>query len=119
MPDARFFPNAPLMAAKNSGSSQPIDATAYDTPNSAIEPSSPLRPPRSSLGNRTDGSTPASNAMPNTASAAPMKSENHGATSYTEFVIRLTTSPTTANVAAKPVVTATATTSALLRLARS
>ncbi len=48
-----------------------------------------------------------------------MTSDTHGATSYTERVRRVTTSPTTANVPANPTVTAVATTKARTTVARS
>ncbi len=90
MPDAKLRPKTPDMAARNSGSSQPIDATAYDTPNNAIDPRPRVRPPLSSLGARTVNSKPASNAMPNATRPSPITSEIQGATSYTLRVTWLT-----------------------------
>src|SRR3954454_5182802 len=98
------------MATRNTGNSQPIDATAYDTPNTVIDRRPPLRPPLSSRGRRTLGSNPRGMTTPTRISVPPITSDTQGATSYTERVTRLTISPITANVATKPVVTAVPTT---------
>jgi hypothetical protein len=68
----------PDTATRNVGSVHPIDATAYDTPNTNIDRTVRLPPPRSSLGSLTSGSNPASIATPRASRAMPMTSEIQG-----------------------------------------
>ena len=108
----------PATAARNSGSVQPIEATAYDTPNTNIDPTVRSRPPRSSRGSRRSARSRPASPRPGRTGRGRSRSRSTARSRRPAATSSSTTAPATANTARNPADTARATCTAWATLAR-